>query len=224
MADNLFKKIQDIRVELRNCNLTMTGKNTFAGYDYFELEDFLPQLELLMQKYRMTAIPSFTKDLATLTVCDFDSDNTIVITSPFGSAALKGCHEVQSIGAVETYQRRYLYQALFDIGEKDCLNATQGKDEQEVKPSDKTAQKPDYKPTAQSVGMSLEEAKKVCFASGNSANVPFGDLKDTQLKWIAENSKGKYQQAAQIILRSRAKQQSFLNGLQEDNSDDDIPF
>jgi hypothetical protein len=45
-----------------------------------------------------------------------------------GSAALKGCHEVQNIGAVETYQRRYLWVAALEIVEHDALDATTGKD------------------------------------------------------------------------------------------------
>jgi hypothetical protein len=46
-----------------------------------------------------------------------------------GSAALKGCHEVQNIGAVETYQRRYLWVAALEIVEHDALDATTGKDQ-----------------------------------------------------------------------------------------------
>jgi hypothetical protein len=45
-----------------------------------------------------------------------------------GSAALKGCHEVQNIGAVETYQRRYLWVTAMEIVEHDALDATVGKD------------------------------------------------------------------------------------------------
>jgi len=44
-----------------------------------------------------------------------------------GSAALKGCHEVQNIGAVETYQRRYLWVAALEIVEHDALDKTTGK-------------------------------------------------------------------------------------------------
>jgi len=43
-----------------------------------------------------------------------------------GSAALKGCHEVQNIGAVETYQRRYLWVTAMEIVEHDVLDATTG--------------------------------------------------------------------------------------------------
>lgn len=63
--------------------------------------------------------------------------------------------------------------------------------------------------------MTLEQAKKVCFSSGNQANVPFGNLRDDQLKWIVEKSKGKYQQAAAVILMARQEQQSFLTELKD---------
>lgn len=124
---NIYEKIQTIRVELKKQNIRMSGYNDFAGYDYFELDDFLPVLNELMQQYKMTAYPSFGTEIATLTAVNCEKpEETVVITSPMGSANLKGCHAVQNIGATETYQRRYLYQALFDISEKDSLNATQG--------------------------------------------------------------------------------------------------
>jgi hypothetical protein len=40
------------------------------------------------------------------------------------SASLKGCHEVQNLGAVETYIKRYLYQNCFEIVEGDALDST----------------------------------------------------------------------------------------------------
>jgi hypothetical protein len=49
----------------------------------------------------------------------------IRITSPLGSAALKGCHEVQNIGACETYQRRYLWVAALEIVEHDALDSSE---------------------------------------------------------------------------------------------------
>jgi len=42
------------------------------------------------------------------------------------SAALKGCHEVQNLGAVLSYLRRYLWQTAFEIVEHDALDATTG--------------------------------------------------------------------------------------------------
>ncbi len=124
---NIYEKIQAVRVELRHTKLKMSGKNKFANYEYMELDDFLPTLNELMQKHKMTAIASFTREKAILTAIDCEKpEDRFTIESPFGTADLKGCHEVQCIGAVETYQRRYLYQAMFDIAESDGLNKSQG--------------------------------------------------------------------------------------------------
>ena len=143
---NIYEKIQTIRVELKSKDIKMSGHNEYAKYDYFELDDFLAPLNELMQKYKMTAYPSFTPEFATLTVVNYEKiDEMFVIKSPMGSADLKGCHEVQNIGAVETYQRRYLYQALFDISEKDTLNGTQGKPEK--KPTQESQKKEPPKPS-----------------------------------------------------------------------------
>jgi hypothetical protein len=54
-------------------------------------------------------------------------EEKIIITSPMSSAALKGCHEVQNLGAVQTYLRRYLWVAALEIVEHDALDATTGK-------------------------------------------------------------------------------------------------
>jgi hypothetical protein len=42
------------------------------------------------------------------------------------SAALKGCHDVQNLGAVISYLRRYLWTNAFEIVEHDVLDATTG--------------------------------------------------------------------------------------------------
>jgi hypothetical protein len=42
------------------------------------------------------------------------------------SAALKGCHEVQNLGAVQTYLSRYLWVSVLHIVEHDALDATTG--------------------------------------------------------------------------------------------------
>ena len=39
---NVHKKLMQARVTLQSMALTKTGHNKFAGYQYFELGDFLP--------------------------------------------------------------------------------------------------------------------------------------------------------------------------------------
>ena len=67
---NIFEKIQAVRVELRHTKLKMSGKIKFANYEYMELDDFRPTLNELMNKYKMTAIASFTREKAILTAID----------------------------------------------------------------------------------------------------------------------------------------------------------
>ncbi len=124
----IHKKLNQARIALQNTKLNKSGNNKFAGYKYFELGDFLPTINNIFNDYGLCGVVSFTSDLATLTLTDLEDASSLVITSPMGTAALKGCHEVQNIGAVETYQRRYLWVTALEIVEHDALEATTGKE------------------------------------------------------------------------------------------------
>lgn len=125
---SVYKKLQEARLLLQNTKLTKSGKNKFAGYEYFELGDFLPSIQTICQKVGLCGVVSFNPDMAYLTIYDTDGgDNSFVtFTSPMSSAALKGCHDVQNLGAVQTYLRRYLWTNAFEIVEHDALDATTG--------------------------------------------------------------------------------------------------
>jgi hypothetical protein len=122
----VYKKLAVARQRLRSQVLKKSGQNKFAGYNYFELGDFLHPTLNIFDDLGLIGIVSFTKEQAELCIVDLEGGGEIVITSPFGSAALKGCHEVQNIGAVETYQRRYLWVTAMEIVEHDALDATTG--------------------------------------------------------------------------------------------------
>lgn len=123
---SVYKKLMEARLKLQNTKLEKSGHNKFAGYKYFELGDFLPTVQNIFNELGLCGVVSYDTDLAKLTITD--GTDSIVITSPMGSAALKGCHEVQNIGAVETYQRRYLWVTAMEIVEHDVLDATTGTD------------------------------------------------------------------------------------------------
>ena len=123
---NVYTKLMSARLMLQNTKLEKSGHNKFAGYRYFELGDFLPTVQNIFIELGLCGVVSYTHDLATLTITD--GTDSIVITSPMGSASLKGCHEVQNIGAVETYQRRYLWVTAMEIVEHDVLDAVTGTD------------------------------------------------------------------------------------------------
>jgi hypothetical protein len=72
----------------------------------------------------LSSIVSFGTEMASLTITDLDSGEQVQITSPMSSAALKGCHEVQNLGAVQSYLRRYLWVAAMEIVEHDPIDAS----------------------------------------------------------------------------------------------------
>lgn len=125
---NVYLKLNEARLMLQNSELKKSGHNKFAGYKYFELGDFLPTVQNIFAQVGLCGVVSYTQELATLTITDIQDGHSIFITSPMGSAALKGCHEVQNIGAVETYQRRYLWVTAMEIVEHDVLDAVTGTD------------------------------------------------------------------------------------------------
>jgi hypothetical protein len=141
---NIYEKLQTVRVALQEKNLKKSGKNTYSNYEYYELSDFLPAIMQLMAANKMTSTISFTKEQATLTLIDIEKPEAqIVFTSPMASAALKAAHEIQNLGAVETYQRRYLYMTAFEIVEADFLDITQGKAQPAPASQAQTAQNTD---------------------------------------------------------------------------------
>lgn len=150
---SVYKKLQEARILLQNTKLNKSGKNKFAGYEYFELGDFLPQIQNICQKNGLCGMVSFTAETAYLTIHETEGDGFVTFTSPMSSAALKGCHDVQNLGAVQTYLRRYLWTNAFEIVEHDALDATTGGVEPvkkvEVKPVPQPVQ---VKPAAKIAG------------------------------------------------------------------------
>ena len=168
----IYKKLVDVRNELQTMPLSKSGHNKFAGYKYFELGDFLPAIQGLFKKHGLCDVISFTQDLATMVIYDIEDGSNVTFTSPMGSAQLKGCHEVQNIGAVETYQRRYLYVTALAIVEHDALDAVTGS--QDSKPVEV---KPVVKP--QEPEQNLEVLSDVLIQFGDTCQ----DLKELSSFW-----------------------------------------
>lgn len=125
---NVYQKLNEARQMFHGEPIKKSGLNKFAGYKYFELGDFvIPALEIF-KTVGLTSVIRFGKEEAVLEIVNTDKpEEKIVITSPMSTAALKGCHEVQNLGAVQTYLRRYLWVAALEIVEHDALDATVGK-------------------------------------------------------------------------------------------------
>jgi hypothetical protein len=124
---NVYQKLNEARAKFHKKALKKSGHNKFAGYNYFELGDFvIPAIEIF-NEVGLTSIVRFGKEIAEFIVVNVEKpDEIIVFTSPMSSAALKGCHEVQNLGAVQTYLTRYLWVSVLHIVEHDALDATTG--------------------------------------------------------------------------------------------------
>lgn len=134
---NVYQKLNEARDIFHQAKLKKSGHNKFANYYYFELGDFvIPALEIF-KNVGLTSVIRFGIDQAVMEIVNTDKpEEKIIITSPMSSAALKGCHEVQNLGAVQTYIRRYLWVAALEIVEHDALDGTVGSDKKTIKPTD----------------------------------------------------------------------------------------
>jgi len=130
----IYKKLNQARKEFHLLKLKKSGRNDFAKYNYFELADFLIPALGVFENNGLCGIVSFNVEQAKMAIVDIDSGDKIEIESPMGSANLKGCHEVQNIGAVETYQRRYLWMAALEIVEHDAIDSTTGAEPPSIDP------------------------------------------------------------------------------------------
>lgn len=143
MTQNVYQKLQLARLLLQEKKLTKSGKNKFAGYEYFELQDFLPTVQTIFADTGLCAVFRCGSSDATLTVYNTEKpEDYVLFTAPMASAELKGCHPVQNLGASISYLRRYLYVNALEIVEHDALDATTGKEPVAPKPIPKAVAKP----------------------------------------------------------------------------------
>jgi hypothetical protein len=126
-AMNVYQKLNNARHKFHSTELKKSGHNKFAGYKYFELGDFIIPALNIFDEVGLTSVISFSKEYADMRIINMEKpEEVITISSPMSTAALKGCHEVQNLGAVQTYLRRYLWVAALEIVEHDALDATTG--------------------------------------------------------------------------------------------------
>lgn len=122
----IFEKLQKARIELQNKKLKKTGKNGYSGFTYYELADFLPQVNQIFYDLKLCSNFSIENEQASLTVTDWEDNTKEVFTSPIEDLELKGCTKIQALGGVHTYMKRYLYLNALEIVESDMLDAKAG--------------------------------------------------------------------------------------------------
>jgi putative phage essential recombination function protein len=123
----LNESIISIRVKLQNAKLKKSGKNKFAGFDYFELSDFLPKLNELMLEEGVNDNFKITNDTATLTLIKGEEKQEytmpfVMFNTPLNKNGQQSMQDIQYLGALNTYYKRYLYLNAFGVTDGEVID------------------------------------------------------------------------------------------------------
>lgn len=133
-ALNIYAKLNLAREKFLNAGVKKSGKNTYAEFKYFTLEDIIPVKSKIFTELGLCDSIAFIGDSATLTLVNVDNpDEVINFMSPVKEDESLIKNPIQKLGAVETYVRRYLYMLMLDIVEADVVDAVSGKPEEPAK-------------------------------------------------------------------------------------------
>ena len=126
---NIYEKLQQARVKLQDLNLKKSGHNKFANFNYYELSDFLPQINKIFGEMKLFSKFDLLTEKATLTIIDTEKEGSqIIFESDKTEAILKGTTSIQQLGVTHTYLKRYLYLNALEIVENDFVDASIGKE------------------------------------------------------------------------------------------------
>ena len=146
----LNESIIDIRVDLQKKNLKKSGHNKFASFDYFELADFLPTLNELMQREKINDIFTIQDNTAKLILVKGEERQEytmpfVIFETPINTKKdketgeikdVKSMQDIQYLGALNTYYKRYLYLNAFGITDGDVIDSMDNGDLKSKKKED----------------------------------------------------------------------------------------
>jgi hypothetical protein len=143
---NVWSKLLAVRNEFYAAGAKKTGRNLHAEFMYFELTDIVPLAAPIFAKYGLLLVPTFVDGNAVADVVNTEKpDEHIYFSIPLQFISEPGkfrMNEVQGVGAVVTYYRRYLYMIVLDLVEDDGFDKDSGKDEEDETPTPAPAKKP----------------------------------------------------------------------------------
>jgi len=134
-------KLQKARVILASKSLKKSGQNRHHGFSYFELGDFLPEVQKIFAEVGLCGRTWF--DATQGYLCIYDSEDItgpfVLFSSPTAEAKLAKGTPIQELGAMHTYMRRYLWVMAMEIVENDIVDAQEQADPaptQKAKPTE----------------------------------------------------------------------------------------
>ena len=125
---SLNESIIKIRVDLQKSKLKKSGKNKFAGFEYYELSDFLPKLNELMLENKVNDIMTIEDGNATLKLTKGEEIQSysipfVMFDVPKNKNGGDSMQHIQYLGALNTYYKRYLYLNAFGITDGEVIDS-----------------------------------------------------------------------------------------------------
>lgn len=126
---NVYQKLAIARAELGNRPLKKSGVNKYAGYSYFELNDFIGEINKIFKELNLISVFNIKVnelgvETAFLDIVNADNPTeTITFEAGTAEAGMKGATPIQMLGAKHTYMRRYLWLEAMEIAENDAQDA-----------------------------------------------------------------------------------------------------
>ena len=125
---NVYGKLIEARKRFLESKIKKSGKNTYAEFKYFTLDDIIPIKQAIFSELGLADVISFNDIGATLTLINVENPSEFIeFTSQLDKDESLIKNPIQKVGAIQTYVRRYLYMLMLDIIESDGIEATTGK-------------------------------------------------------------------------------------------------
>jgi len=126
----VYRKLQAARHELVNSGIKKTGHNSYGGWKYYELGDFIPTVHKIFDAIGLCGVVSFG-ETATLTVYDTEDGTSVQFSTPIVYAENNKGQAIQVLGSTHTYLRRYLWLLAMEIVEADTVDAEKQEEKKE---------------------------------------------------------------------------------------------
>ena len=126
--------LQEVRYELYNSEaLTKKGLNSYQGFKYFELEDFLPLATKLF--YEKKLCPTFNIkviDGVEYAIMDiYHGTEKLPFMMPTAEA-INSNNPIQNQGSKASYLRRYVYLSVLDLCESDPVDSAKPVEKKDI--------------------------------------------------------------------------------------------
>ena len=137
----LLQKTQTAKEQFLSSGIKPTGYNAYQKYNYFSLDDIVPEVVKICCKLGLATQFKFTRDCGKLIVIDLETGCKQVFTTPLpaptNNKATEQCKEIQ---AIQTYSRRPLYLQWLEIVEVNSIELENTSTKQKKKGAKKAHQ------------------------------------------------------------------------------------